>query len=99
MRRAREEGEQRPLNDGIIQKVERTNFPRLAYWMICQICGIVSNVARACGLRLIINRNTGPMHARLGLFRVGAEVLNASHTRTITGTGTGFIADKSFVLE
>lgn len=99
MRKAREEVGWRPLREGIFQKVENIDFPRLAYWIICRCCGIATNVARTCGLRLIMNRSPGPNYARLGLFRVGAEVLNTSRTSTISGTGTGFITDQSSKLE
>lgn len=71
---------------------------RLMYWLICLCCGIETEVARRCELRLVANCSPGPNYARLGLFRVGAESLNASETFTISGVGLGFLEDQDTPL-
>lgn len=85
--------------EDIFQKIETMDLHRLMYWLICLCCGIETEVARRCELRLVANCSPGPDYARLGLFNVGAEILNASETCTITGTGVGFLADQDTPLK
>lgn len=87
------------LGEDDFQRFETMDLHRLVYWIICMCCGVEAEVARCCGLRLVANCNPGPNYARLGLFRVRAEVLNDSETYTITGTGFGFLADQNTPLK
>lgn len=86
------------LGEDTFQKLETMDLHRLVYWLICLCCGVETEVARGCGLRLVANCNPGPNYARLGLFRVRAEVLNDIETCSITGVGLGFLEDQDTPL-
>lgn len=86
------------LGEDTFQKLDNMDLHRLIYWLICLCYGVETEVARGCGLRLVANCNPGPNYARLGLFRVSAELLNDSETCTITGTGLAFFDDQDAPL-
>lgn len=84
--------------EDIFRKLGNVGLHRLMYWLICLCCGIETEVARRCELRLVADCSPGPNYARLGPLRVGAESLNASETFTISGVGLGFLEDQATPL-